>query len=389
MHPKERVLRTFEGKPVDRVPTFCAMVEDSTFNEVLGKPLISQEKQLNNPFTRFILDRWGPKLTRPIVQPEINRAMEKRIKAACELGFDSTWAILDETFTILNHNTMARCTGSIFNLQPDGLGNMTYMYRCPGIKSREDFESWPYWPDPDRLAQSTYRFFKKMVAKYGERICLFGQSSAYGIQESLYWAIGIERLPLWIRREKDLVKRFIDLCEEVSLKTAMAMLDAGIPVVLQSDDFAFKSGPIMNPKLIDELFGGPYRRIIKAVHDRGGKYVLHSCGDNTLLFDTFISWGVDGLHAYENTSNVDIFHEKKIHGDKVTMIGGVGVDYLLTDRSKDHEVVDSVKKLIAELGPGGRFIISPVHSLSSIPAHKLTVMVDAVARYGSYPIAVS
>jgi uroporphyrinogen-III decarboxylase len=84
---------------------------------------------------------------------------------------------------------------------------------------------------------------------------------------------------------------------------------------------------------------------------------------------------------------VDIFHEKKIHGDKVTIIGGVGVDYLLTDRSKDEEVVDMVKKLIRDLGPGGRFIIAPVHSLSSIPARKLEVMVNAVNRYGAYPIS--
>jgi len=389
MHSKERVLRTLEGKSVDRVPTFCAMVEDSTFNEVLGKPLIPQELLMTNPVARFVLDRWGPLITRPIFQRELNRALIKRIRAQVELGFDSVWAILDETFTVLDHTTMVRFNGSIFNIQSDGYGNMTYMYRGPGIKSREDFEAWPYWPDVDDMAHRTYTFFKKVVSDYGHRTCLFGQGPAYGIQESLLWAVGFERMPLWIRREKDLVKRYIDLNEEICLKTNMALLDAGVPVIIQTDDFAFKSGPIMNPRLIDELFGPSYRRIIKAVHDRGGKYVLHSCGDNTLLFDTFISWGVDGLHAYENTSNVDIFHEKKIHGDKVTMIGGVGVDYLLTERSKDHEVVEKVKQLIAGLGPGGRFILSPVHSLSGIPAHKLTVMVDAVERYGSYPIAVS
>ena len=91
--------------------------------------------------------------------------------------------------------------------------------------------------------------------------------------------------------------------------------------------------------------------------------------------------------AYENTSNVDIIKEKKLHGDKVTIVGGVGVDYLLTDRSQDHEVEEEVKRLIAELGPGGRFIIAPVHSLSTIPAHKLRIMVDAVKQYGTYPIS--
>ncbi|HDP23957.1 MAG TPA: hypothetical protein ENN34_00790 [Deltaproteobacteria bacterium] len=388
MHPIERIMNTFEGKPVDRVPAFCAMVEDRTFNEVLGSPLISQETLMNNPVSRFFLDRWGQTLSRTVFQPEVARTMEKRIKAQVELGFDGVWAILDETFTVVDSKTMARFTGSIFNLQPDGFGNMTYMYRTAGIKSREDFERWPYWPDIDAIAHSTHTFFKKMVSRYGGKTCLFGQSSAYGIQESLYWAVGIERLPVWIRRHRDLVDRFIATNEDLCMKTAMAMLDVGVPVILQTDDFAFKSGPIMNPRHIDELFGPSYRRIIKAVHDRGAKFVLHSCGDNTLLFDTFISWGVDGLHAYENTSNVDIYHEKKIHGDKVTIIGGVGVDYLLTERSRDEEVVEKVKECIARLGPGGRFIISPVHSLSTIPAHKLRVMVDAVHAYGHYPISI-
>ncbi len=389
MHPIERVLNTMEGKPVDRVPTFCAMVEDRTFNEVLGKPLIPQEKLMRNPLARFILDRWGPKLPKRVFQAEVNRALEKRIRAQVELDFDSVWAILEGTFIVIDSKTMVRFSGSVYNIQPDGYGNMTYMYREPGIKSREDFEAWPYWPNVDDLAHSAFKFFKKMMAKYGNRACLFGQGPVFGIHESILFALGFEKMPIWIRREKDLIKRFINMNEEICFKTNMALLDAGIPVILQTDDFAFKSGPFMNPKLIDELFGPSYRRIIKAVHDRGAKYVLHSCGDNTLLFDTFISWGVDGLHAYETTSNVDIFKEKKLHGDKVTIIGGVGVDYLLTDRSKDEEVVDEVKKLIRELGPGGRFIISPVHSLSSIPAHKLRVMVDAVHKYGSYPISIS
>ncbi|MEA3223125.1 MAG: uroporphyrinogen decarboxylase family protein, partial [Thermodesulfobacteriota bacterium] len=248
--------------------------------------------------------------------------------------------------------------------------------------------AWPHWPRPDEVAHRSYRFFKKMMSRYGDKICLFGQASAYGIQESLLWTLGFERMPVWIRREKDLIQRFIDLAEELSMKTAMAMIDAGVKVILQSDDFAFKTGPLMNPKLIDKLFGPPYMRIIKAVHDRGAKYILHSCGDNTLLFDTFIKWGVDGLHAYENTSDVDIFNEKKIHGNQTAIIGGVGIDYLLTEHSQDEEVVEQVKTLIRGLGPGGRYIVAPAHSISSIPAHKMTVMIDAVHKYGKYPLTI-
>ena len=167
------------------------------------------------------------------------------------------------------------------------------------------------------------------------------------------------------------------------------MLEAGVPVILITDDLAYKTGPFLNPKMVEEVFGHRYKRIIKNIHDRGAKVIFHSCGDNTKLFDIFIGWGVDGLHAYENTSNVDIYNEKKIHGDKVTIIGGVGIDYLLTERSKDEEIVDKVKELIKKLGPGGRFMISPVHSEDSIPAHKLQVMLNAVKKYGSYPININ
>jgi uroporphyrinogen decarboxylase len=362
-------------------------LEDRTFNEVLGKPLISSQAAFENPVVKFIFDKWGTKITKPIFQPILTSTMEQRIKAGTLLGFDSVWAIYEETFIILDSHTMARDTGSIFNLQPDGHGNMTYMYKCPGITSREDFEAWPHWPKIDDLAHNTYKFYNKMMKKYGDKTCLLGQGPVYGIQEVILWAVGFERMALWISREKDLVKRFIDMSEELCLKTAMAMMDAGVQVIFQTDDFAFKTGPFMSPRIIDKTFGPSYKRVIKAVHDRGGKYILHSCGDNTLMFDTFISWGVDGLHAYENTSNVDIFKEKQIHGDKVTIIGGVGVDYLLTERSTDEEVRLAVKDLIAKLGPGGRFMIGPVHGHSSMPAHKLEVMLDAVRTYGNYPIA--
>lgn len=389
MNSIERIMCTFEGKPVDRVPTFCAGMEDRTYNDILGKPLISQQFFFRNPFIAFLLDKWAPRLTRPLLQPLIDAALGKRIKASVKLGFDSTWALYDESFIFLDSKTMVRFSGGKFNLVDDGFGNVAYQYNGPGITSREEFEAWPYWPDPDTLAHRTYTFFYKMMRRYGHRICFFGTSSVYGMHESMMWAFGIERMFLWMMKERDLVQRYIDRITSLCLTSVNAMLDAGVPVILLSDDFAYKSGPFINPKLIDELFGPSYRKIIKNVHDRGKKVVLHSCGDNTLLFDTFISWGFDGLHAYETTSNVDIYREKKLRGEQTVIIGGMGIDYLLTDRSRDEEVTGEVKKLVAGLGPGGKYILSPSHSMSSIPGRKLEVMLDAVRRFGTYPITLT
>jgi len=54
MSPVERVLRTMEGKPLDRVPVFCPMMETRTASEVLGKPLISGKTVMNLPGEKFV-----------------------------------------------------------------------------------------------------------------------------------------------------------------------------------------------------------------------------------------------------------------------------------------------------------------------------------------------
>ncbi|MHA1618908.1 MAG: uroporphyrinogen decarboxylase family protein [Promethearchaeota archaeon] len=385
MNPTELIIRTIDGEPTSRIPTFCAGNEDRTFQDVLGKPLIKNAKILQNPIVKFALNKWGPALTPIFVQTQITTGMKKRIEASVKLGFDSTWAIYDETFTAINSRQMTRFTGSLFEMRNDGFGNMTYYYIEPAIHNRKEFEEWS-WPDIPKIREHTYKFYKKMIGKYGDKICLMGQGSAYGIFETLMWTLGLGQLARWVRKEKDLIQRYIEMAEELCIESAMAMMDAGVKVIMQPDDMAFKTGPMMNPKQIDELFGPSYTRMGKRIHEREGKYLHHKCGDNTDLFEYLVKWRVDGAHALENTCYMDVGQIKKQWGDKITLIGGVGIDYLLTEDSQDEEVDQFVKEFIQKMGPGGRFIIGPTHSETSVPGRKLTVMLDAVKKYGNYPI---
>jgi len=388
MHPTERIIRTLEGKPVDRIPSWTPYLEERTIYDVMGKPLISSEGLTKNRVLKFFMDRWGPQLTPIFLTPTENQIRVKGIKVAIQLGFDALWMFYDESFVGLNSTDVAHAGGSIWTIYPDGYGNVTYMYKKPGITSREEFEAWPYRLEFDEAFHRGYRWFKNLLRRHADEICICGNICAVGIQESLSWALGFARLATWIRKEPDLVQKHIRWAEDLYMKSSMTVLDAGIRVVMLGDDLAGKTGPLMNPKLIDTLFGPSYTRIIKYIHDRGGKVIFHSCGDNTLLFDMFIRWGADGLHAYELTSTVDIYKEKEVSGDKVTIIGGIGVDYLLTDRSTDAEVEAAVKQQIKRLGVGGRYIMAPVHGLPSVPAHKLKIMIDTLHAHGRYPLAI-
>ena len=387
MNPTERIIRTLEGKPVDRVPVMCAGFEDRAVNEVFGKPLIPPKILLRNPLMKYIMNNHH-KLSASIARSAINGGMDKHLSAATKLGYDAMWLVSGENLFIMDYDTLANINGMIYNLIDDGFGNMSYMYREPAITSKEAFDAWQYFENPDDYAQRLYKFYSKMQAKHGENLCIMGCPCS-GLQESMLCAVGFGRMPLWIRKEKELVKRYNDWCSELVFKGTMAILDAGVKVILQGDDFAQKTGPFFSPKIIEELFGSHYRKIVDAVHSRGAKIILHSCGDNTVLFDMLINWGFDGFHAYETTSTVDIFKEKELHGSMTTIVGGVGVDYILSDRSSDDEVVDEVKRLIRGLAPGGRFILAAGHSLSSVPASKMKLMVDVAHEFGQYPIDAS
>ncbi len=385
MDPTERVIAAIDGREPDRLPTFSYYLDYWPVQQVLGKSLVETSFLMMNPVTGFVMDRWGKKLSGLLLYPLMDRMMDQSIQAALALGFDSVVGLFERMLMLWDGKTMARVTGSFYDIVDDGHGSAWYMYRGPAFTSKQAYEAWPHFVDLDDLAHQTYRFFTRIVGKYGDKICLLGQS-AFGIHETMLWSFGFERMPLFIRKEPEMIRRFTAYLEELIMKTNMAMMDAGVRVIFDGDDMAFKTGPLMNPKLADELFGPSYRRITKAVHDRGGRILLHSCGDNTKMFDHFIDWGFDGGHAYENTSNVDIYHEKKIHGDQFTIVGGVGVDYLLTKRSRPEEVVLETKKLIKACGPGGRFLIGPVHDHPDMDMEKVKVMLETAWEYGKYPI---
>ncbi len=385
MRPTDLIIDVIDGRVPERVPTFCADLDEWPVQQVLGKPLIPPKAIFLNPVSRFILDQWGKKLKKVVVDPFVCSGMMNHVKAALQLDFDSTWVSYEWRIMMWNSKTIARVTGYISDLIDDGHGNISWMYKEPLLTSPQAFEEWPYFPDPDEVAQNCYGFFKKIIGKFGDRICIMG-NACIGLHDAVFQSIGFEKAILYLRKDQDFIRRFIAFHEEYLMKTAVAMLDAGIEVILHADDFSQKTGPIMNPKMIDEFFGGAYTRLTKLVHDRGKKILLHSYGDNTRLFDLFIKWGFDGGHAFENTSNVDISYEKKAHGDRFTIIGGVGIDYLLTERSKPEEVIEAVKKLIKTCAPGGRFIIGPVHAHSQMDVSKIRVMIETVKEYGKYPI---
>ena len=387
MDPTERIFATCQGEEIDRVPTMSILYDLNPIYQVLGYPKKTDADLINTWFGQFFLKKFGMSwLGRSIAKGDVYKAARLGVEAALKLGFDAAWTPLGLAFSRFpDENTILDDWGNYNDIVFDAYGNATYYYREPKITTQEEYEQWKYFPDADDCAKKTYKFFKKIIEKFGDKICIFGDVYC-GLYQSVFLSMGLERIAYYIRKKPEFIQDYITRMEEFTLKTDMAMMDAGVKVLMKGDDMSFKTGPQLNPLLLDKFWGPSYTRICEAIHERGGISILHSCGDNTKLFDYFIKWGFDGAHAYEPTSNVDIYKEKKLHGDKLTIIGNVNVDYLLTERSKPEEVIEETKKLIKNLAPEGRFILAPAHSHSEVDMSKEKVMLEAAWEYGKYPI---
>ena len=147
MSPVERVLRTMDGKPVDRIPVFVPMLENRAACEVLGKPLVSGKTLMNLPGAKLFLDKFGEALNDSLFLPNLQKVTHKRNMAMVEMGFDAAWIWACNEYVCLDHSHMALRSGSIFKAMDDGHGEMGYMYHKPGITTPDEFDAWPYWPN--------------------------------------------------------------------------------------------------------------------------------------------------------------------------------------------------------------------------------------------------
>jgi uroporphyrinogen decarboxylase len=236
-----------------------------------------------------------------------------------------------------------------------------------------------------RLPEKANRVYAKIQREYGKDVFILGFIS-YGIFENIWQSLGFERFATACRREKDFMRRYIKFYEDWFCEVMQALAAAGIPGVAYTDDLAYRSGPMVSPKMIDELFGDSYRRIVETAHSAGLKILMHSCGDTTKLLPFFADWGYDAVHPLEPTAGMRLADAKELVGDRICLVGNLDVTHTLVDASRE-EVFEEVRHAINDAGGGGGYILAPDHSYQGVSIERLRWMVEAGHQYGVYPLA--
>jgi len=159
-----------------------------------------------------------------------------------------------------------------------------------------------------------------------------------------------------------------------------------IDVMLFGDDLGGQNGPLISPRMYEELIQPYERRMWSRVKELAPDLHinLHSCGGIEPLLSGLIDAGLDSVNPVQITCDgMDAAVLKQRYGDRLVLWGG-GCDTrdVLPHRSPT-EVAAHVRAQVATLAPGGGFVFQQVHNiLADVPPENIIAMFQA-ARGGT------
>lgn len=381
----DRVLAALECREPDRVPTLDVMEEYGNVYEILGKKPLPYGFLFTNRHTGRVIDKIAPLLNwSRLFDREMDRFSYERTAAAVKMGYDAAWVMHVPIWRFIDSKKVVDIYGRSYDVVLDGRGNLaTPIYREGLITNPGDWQAWDK-RDLLRLPERTNRAFTRIQRDLGRQIFIFG-SFLYGLFENSWQTMGFERFVLAVRRDRSFVRRMIKFYEDHFCMMLEAWADAGLPGAIYTDDMAFRSGPMFNPRLMKELYGEALQRIAETAHRLGMKIVIHSCGNVYQLLDWFADCGFDGVHALEPTAGVELSKAKEMVGDRLCLLGNMDITHILVQADKE-EVFDAVRASIRAAARGGGYIIAPTNSHQTMSVDRLRWMLEAVERFGRYPI---
>lgn len=142
---------------------------------------------------------------------------------------------------------------------------------------------------------------------------------------------------------------------------------------------------------------GNYIKVLKPLHADYIQFIkertparlfFHSDGDVFDLIPDLIEIGVDILNPMQTSAGkmADLSELKRRFGDRLVFCGAIDTQRILPYGTPD-KVRQEVRRVIGLLGPGGGYMVAPVHTImSDVPPENILAMVDAVEVFGRYPL---
>ncbi|MDP6979338.1 MAG: uroporphyrinogen decarboxylase family protein [Myxococcota bacterium] len=389
---KERILTALHHEEPDRVPVMGLIMDPATVKQITGKSATDGGSLVvEDPGVQSKLEALFE------ISPGWNRTYYGNsalaLESAIQLGFDANWSIYAMMMPYENPDpagaaVMADPYGRLWEMGSNDRGDLSVDYTRGLCPTPAEWEAWVEAKGDllDQMIESTRAFHIALTGQFGDRIMPMSYA-APGIFENSWQAMGFVEFTKLVYENPSFIKRVVRFQSDLYLRNVEAVMEAGGEVILGGDDLGQKTGPLMRPELIEELYGDCYRAVADLVHASGRKFIFHSCGKIYKFLDRFVDWGFDGIITMEPTAGMELARVREQVGHKLALIGNLDVSHLLVSGTR-AEVDAAVKKAIHDAGRGGGYILSAAHSHPFVDAERLEWMLEAAHEYGRYPLQV-
>lgn len=186
-----------------------------------------------------------------------------------------------------------------------------------------------------------------------------------------------------------LMDRYLDIRLTMAERALQEVGDDVDIVMVTSDDLGMTDRTLISPALYRALVKPRQKRTFDFFKARtAAKRYFHTDGAVYPLLADFVEIGVEVLNPIEvrAAGMGDTAKLKREFGGTLAFWGAIDTHRVLPTGTPD-EVREEVRRRIRELGPGGGYVISPVHNIQpDVPPENVLAMYAAADALGQYPL---
>ena len=257
--------------------------------------------------------------------------------------------------------------------------------------TRSTIESYP-WPDP--LNPGRYRGLRETARR-------LHRETDYAVVLDVNCAFFLRCCELrgWENFYTDLVADvpFAEALMDRYLAIRLAMAERALEevgddvdvVMVTSDDLGMTQDTLISPSLYRALIKPRQQRTFDAIRARTDAFLYyHTDGAIYSLLPDLVEIGVQVLNPVEvrAVGMEDTARLKREFGDALAFWGAIDTHHVLPQGTV-AEVREEVRRRILDLGPGGGYVVGPVHNIQpDVPPANVVAMYDAAYELGRYPL---
>lgn len=231
----------------------------------------------------------------------------------------------------------------------------------PGLK-RPSFDGYSF-PGPEAFLTPDAKKSTLANAEAQAKAGSFTYIHLFTCMWDAWYLRGFEETLADIIAEEDFYGELLDRMCDLTLAFIGACADIPADAIMMGDDWGDQRGVLIGPPRWRRFYKPRYARIIDAIHRQGKFAIVHCCGSAADIMGDLAEIGLDVLESVQpEAAGMNPYALKRAWGDSIAFWGCLGSQSSIP-RSTPEELRAEIRRLRAEMGRGGGFILAPAKPL--------------------------